>query len=104
MAGSSADLMRCDIIIYCTHNDFKRSTKTSCGHIQSNEEEFYTQWRITQDASSLLKWNMVEFMVVKNDVHYSKSHLVWIEQREKSYYCGFHLPWEKYSQGDVAIT
>ena len=62
------------------------------------------QWWITQDASTLIRLNMVEFMVVKNDVHCSKSHIVWIEQNKRSFYCGFHLPWEKYSQGDVAIT
>ena len=103
LAKSYKTLIRCNIIKYCSYNNFNQFTKTVCGLILSDEEKSHMEWWITQSKRTVLKWNIVEFMVFKNDAKCSLSHLAWITDRKRSYYCGYHLPWKQFSKGSVTV-
>ena len=53
-------------------------------------------------SNTLIKWNFIEFMVFKNDVMCSMSHVELISE-QRSIYCGYYLPWDRHSKGSVTI-
>ena len=103
LAESYKTLIRCNIIKYCSYNNFNQFTKTVCGLILCDEGKSHVKWWITQRKRTVLKWNIIEFMVFKNDAKCSLSHLAWITDRKRSYYCGHHLPWKELSKGSVTV-
>ena len=103
VADTYTNLFQCNIINYCSNNSFKRFTRTTCGHIRSTSRKTNMQWWISQSKRTVLKWNIIEFMVFKNDAHCSFSHVAWTTESKQSYYCGHHLPWKEHTKGNVTI-
>ena len=97
------NLFQWNIINYCGDNSFKRFTRTPCGYIRSTSGKTNMQWWISQSKRTVLKWNIIEFMVLKSDAHCSFSHVAWMTESKQSYYCGHHLPWKEFTKGNVTI-
>ena len=105
MAKTYQSLMQYPIVHYGNdHKIFKHFPRTPSGNIHSNIEKTYMQWWITQSKRTVLKWTVIQFLVFKNDVACSLSHAAWMTEHKLSYYCGYyHLPWEKFTKGNVTI-
>ena len=99
------NLMQCPIVHYGNdYKIFKHFPRTPCGNIHSNKENTYMQWWITQRKRTVLKWTVIKFLVFKNDVACSLSHVAWMTEHKQSYHCGYyHLPWKKFTKGNVRI-
>ena len=103
MEESYKTLFRCDVISYCANNKFTTFTRTVCGLINSDGGKSQMQWWIIQSTRTVLKWNIDDFAVFKNDVQCSLSHVAVVTKHKQSYYCGRRLSWKQYSEGNVTI-
>ena len=102
--GTFHNLMHSNILTYTLENNFTHFNNLLCGLIKSSPKLENRWWWINQKAAITLKWDSLNFMVYRDSVECSASYVEWMENQETSRWCGYRLPWQQYSGGNITIT
>ena len=98
------NLMQSDFLTYTQVNYFTHYSNLLCGLITSNPKLVKRCWWVNQKSATTLKWEILKFLVHKDSVECFASYVEWTENQKTFRFCGYRLPWQQYSGGNITIT